>query len=339
MPADFRAVILVNPDRNDLDHVRRRFGLHPLVVADLIAGRQHPRFESFDDHRYLTVWDLNPRSDGSTRAETDIAMVLHDDGGLLVVQRGPDEGRRDIEALLAEPGGSDDGGRPAVSSALSAAYRILDAVVCDFVELGAGVERDLDEVEAEVFDSSVREDYRRIYRLRQRIGRIDRAASGLAAALRAGKSELEKLAAAEPALRPYLVHLEHAAEGVASLASAEHAALDAVVSSHESNVATRQNQDMRTISAFAALLAIPTVVAGLYGMNFKNLPLIQWEFGWVVVGAALLVLDLAVYFAFRRRGWLGRSPANDETAAGAGSSEKGGDESSESHDVARKAKP
>jgi magnesium transporter len=342
VPTEFRPVILVNPDRNDLDHVQRRFGLHPLVVTDLLAGRQHPRFESFSDHRYLTVWDLNPRSDGSTREETDIAMVLHDDGGLLVVQRGPDEGRRDIEALLAEPGASEDGSRPAATSALSAAYRILDAVVRDFVELGAGVERDLDEVEAEVFDSSVREDYRRIYRLRQRIGRIDRAASGLATALRAGKSELEALAAAEPALRAYLVHLEHAAEGVASLASAEHSALDAVVSSHESNVATRQNQDMRTISAFAALLAIPTVVAGLYGMNFKNLPLIDWEFGWVAVGAALLVLDLAVYFAFRRRGWLGKSPANDETAPttpSSPSSETRGDESSESHDVARKSKP
>ena len=337
--SEFRPVVLVNPDRNDLDHVQQRFGLHPLVVADLLAGRQHPRFESFDDHRYLTVWDLNPRSDGSTRAETDIAMVLHDDGGFLVVQRGPDKGRRDLGALLAEPGGSDDGSRPAVSSPLSAAYRILDAVVRDFVELGAGVEQDLDEVEAEVFDSNVREDYRRIYRLRQRIGRIDRAASGLAAALRAGKSELETLSAADPALRPYFVHLEHAAQGVASLAAAEHAALDAVVSSHESNVAARQNQDMRTISAFAALLAIPTVAAGLYGMNFKNLPLIDWEFGWAVVGAALLVMDLIVYFAFRRRGWLGASPANDETAATARPSGTRRDESSDSNDVPRNSKP
>ena len=304
VPAEFRPVILVNPKREDLEHVQRRFGLHPLVVSDLLEGRQHPKFETFDGHLYLTVWDLNPTADGSTRAMTDIAMVLHDDE-LLVVQRGPDEGIRDIEELLADPGGPDEPTRDAVSSPLAAVYRILDAVVRDFIELGAEVERDLDDVEAEVFDSRIREDYRRIYRLRQRIGRIDRAASGLAAALRSGKSELETLAASEPALQPHLLHLEHAAEGVASLASAEHEALDAAVSSHQSNVSTRQNQDMRTISAFAALLAIPTVVAGLYGMNFKNLPLINWEYGWVAVGVALLALDLVVYFAFRRRGWLG----------------------------------
>ena len=305
VPPEFRPVILVNPGREDLEHVQRRFDLHPLVVSDLLEGRQHPKFETFDGHLHLTLWDLNPRADGSTRAMTEIAMVLHDDE-LLVVQRGPDEGIRDIDELLAEPSGHDEPAREAVSSPLAAVYRILDAVVRDFIELGAEVEQDLDDVEAEVFDSRIHEDYRRIYRLRQRIGRIDRAASGLAEALRAGTSELETLAAAEPALQPYLVHLEHAAEGVASLASAEHAALDAVVSSHESNVATRQNQDMRTISSFAALLAIPTVVAGLYGMNFKNLPLLNWEYGWVAVGVALLALDLVVYFAFRRRGWLGR---------------------------------
>lgn len=308
-PPEFRPVILVNPAREDLERVQRRFGLHALVVADLIEGRQHPKFETFDGHLYLMVWDLNPKADGSTRAVTDIAMVLHDDE-LLVVQRGPDDGLRDIDRVLAEPGGADEPAREPVSSPLSAVYRILDAVVRDFVELGAEVERDLDDVEAEVFDSSIREDYRRIYRLRQRIGRIDRAASGLAAALRTGKSELEALAAAEPALQPHLVHLVHAADGVATLASAEHAALDAAVSSHQSNVATRQNQDMRTISAFAALLAIPTVVAGLYGMNFKNLPLITWEYGWVAVGVALLALDLVVYFAFRRRGWLGGKSAH-----------------------------
>ncbi|RXZ46604.1 hypothetical protein ESP57_17145 [Agromyces fucosus] len=304
VPPEFRPVLLVNPGRDDLERARRRFGLHPLVVTDLLEGRQHPKFETFDGHLYLTVWDLNPTADGSTRAVTDIAMVLHGDE-LLVVQRGPDEDIRDIGAVLDEPDEPDAPALNAVSSPLSAVYRILDAVVRDFVQLGAEVEQDLDEVEAEVFDSRVREDYRRIYRLRQRIGRIDRAASGLAAALRAGTSELEALAADEPALQPSLLHLEHAAEGVASLASAQHEALDAVVSSHESNVAARQNQDMRTISAFAALLAIPTVAAGLYGMNFKNLPLIKWEYGWVAVGIALLALDIVFYVAFRRRGWLG----------------------------------
>ena len=61
---------------------------------------------------------------------------------------------------------------------------------------------------------------------------------------------------------------------------------------------------MRTISAFAALLALPTLIAGLYGMNFKNIPLVQWQYGWIVVAAAIIVVDIIIYVMFKRRRWL-----------------------------------
>ncbi|MBD3943449.1 hypothetical protein IF188_17290 [Microbacterium sp. NEAU-LLC] len=80
--------------------------------------------------------------------------------------------------------------------------------------------------------------------------------------------------------------------------------LDAILSSHENNVAARQNQDMRTISAFAALLAVPTLIAGLYGMNFKNIPLVQWQDGWTVVGLSIVVIDLIIHGLLKRRRWL-----------------------------------
>ncbi|MFD5863776.1 CorA family divalent cation transporter [Agromyces sp. NPDC127015] len=290
-------VRVVNPDPGELERLRERFGIHPLIIADLVEGRQAPKLERLSGHLYLNLWDVD-RSGADPATHTDIALIFNDHE-CLVVQNGPEDELRDIEALLLA-----DALVP-VTSPISGVYRILDAVVQDFVELGAGVERELEEVEEEVFDSSIREDYRRIYRLRQRIGRIDRAVSGLAEAITADRGEFEAMMASEPALRAFFTHLEHDVTGVAKLATAEHAALDAVVSSHESNVSTRQNQDMRTISAFAALLAIPTVIAGVYGMNFKNLPLVQWEFGWLVVGIAMVAIDIVVYVLFRRRGWLG----------------------------------
>ena len=81
---------------------------------------------------------------------------------------------------------------------------------------------------------------------------------------------------------PYLHDLLDDAAGTAALINNQSRALDAVLSSHENNVAARQNKDMRTISSFAALLALPTLIAGLYGMNFKNIPLVQWQYGWMV---------------------------------------------------------
>lgn len=301
MPGEPLWRVLVNPDGHALEQVQRRFGLHPLAVADLEEGRHHPKFERFGQHLCLTIWDVDPGTDPRL-ADGEIVLVF-DDAELLAVQRGPASAIRDLDVLL---GG--DGPVP-VTSPVSAVYRVLAAVVHDFVDLGAAIERELDEVEADVFDSRVREDYRRIYRLRQRIGRIDRAVSGLAEALRTARPEIEAATDDDPGLRPYFQHLVHDADGVAKLTAAEHAALDAVVSSHQSNVATRQNQDMRTISAFAAMLAIPTLIAGVYGMNFKNIPLVQWEFGWVVIAALIVVLDVLAYLAFRRRGWLGRDDA------------------------------
>ena len=61
---------------------------------------------------------------------------------------------------------------------------------------------------------------------------------------------------------------------------------------------------MRTISAFAALLALPTLIAGLYGMNFKNIPFVQWQFGWVLIAAVIVTVDIIIYIMFKRRRWL-----------------------------------
>lgn len=314
MPQAIRWHRLVNPGRSEIEWVQRRFELHPLVVADVLEGRQHPSFERLEGMRSLTLWDLEP--DGSPAVDAGDIALIFDEERLLLIQQGPEEHVRDVGALLSAPGPW-----PAVTP-IAGVYRVLQAVVADFVRVGAEVERELDEVEAEVFDSRVREDYRRIYRLRQRIGRVDRAASGLAEALAEARPEIDAATDGEPGLRPYFAHLANDAKGVAELAAAAHAALDAVVSSHQSNVATRQNQDMRTISAFAALLAIPTLLAGVYGMNFKNIPLVQWQFGWLAIGVAMVVLDLAVYWMFRRRGWLG-SPDRLRDAAGGRATSRG----------------
>lgn len=298
--------LLKNPGREDLDEIARRLDLHPLVIEDLLAGRQQPKAETFGDVLYLSIWDIDRRGDEDTMTDTDLALILTAEE-LVLVQRGHGAELRDLDALL-----HDRSAPLAADSPASALHRVLDAVVQDFVDLGAAVEEDLDDLESEVFDSRVHEDYRKIYRLRQRIGQIDRASSGLAEALRTAADHLALLTAQQPQLRPYFTHLENDARGVSELTSAQHASLDALVSSHQSNVAARQNQDMRTISAFAALLAVPTVIAGIYGMNFKNIPLVRWEYGWLAVGIGMIAFDVIAFVMFRRRGWLGEGASAEE---------------------------
>ena len=303
-PARRPWIRLVNPERSEIERLQERLDLHPLIVSDLLEGRQQPKAETFDRQLYISLWDIDRGRAGPTSTDTDLALILTDDE-LVLVQRGDREEFRDLDAVLVGTG------QLAVDSPISAALRVLEVMVREFVDLASEVEDELDELEAEVFDSHVDEDYRRIYRLRQLIGQIDRASSGLARALRNAHDEITRLTEDEPQLRPYFHHLVNDARGVAELTTTQHQSLDALVSSHQSNVATKQNQDMRTISAFAALLAIPTVVAGIYGMNFKNLPLVTWEFGWLAVGIAMVVLDVAAFVLFRRRGWIGKDADDD----------------------------
>ncbi len=188
--------------------------------------------------------------------------------------------------------------------AMPAAYTIMADVVDGYAKAAADVESDLESLEEQVFNEGTNEDHRRIYEIRKDIGRIDRAVSSIAAALRESTQHLETLKVGRDEIVPYLHDLLDDAAGTAALINNQSRALDAILSSHENNVAARQNQDMRTISAFAALLALPTLIAGLYGMNFKNIPLVQWQYGWLVVGGAIVVVDVVIYVMFKRRHWL-----------------------------------
>lgn len=290
--------LLINPTEQEVEQEQERLRLHPLIVEDILGPRRRPRFMRFDGRVWLSLWDAD--DGGQDPTETEI-MLVFDRESLLVVQRGPARALRDLAPHLGA--GPDD----ASPSVMARIHRILKAVVDDIVAAGAGIEAKLDEVETDVFDPKATEDYARIYELRKRIGRIDRVASGIAEALRDADSALHTATADEQWLRTCFDHVRSDAEGAAALTRHEHSALDAVVASHENNVATRQNQDMRTISAVAALLAVPTVVAGFYGMNFDNLPWLKLEYGWLLVTALIVVLDVAVLVFFHWRGWIGAS--------------------------------
>ena len=187
---------------------------------------------------------------------------------------------------------------------MPAAYTIMADVVDGYAKAAADVESDLESLEEQVFNEGTTEDHRRIYEIRKDIGRIDRAVSSIAAALRESTQHLETLTVGKDRIGPYLHDLLDDAAGTAALINNQSRALDAILSSHENNVSARQNKDMRTISAFAALLALPTLIAGVYGMNFKNIPLVQWQYGWLVVGGAIIVIDVVIYLMFKRRHWL-----------------------------------
>ena len=139
-----------------------------------------------------------------------------------------------------------------------------------------------------------------------RIGKIDRAVSSLARALEVSRPHLASVSVAGRQVEPYVEDLLDMLSGTASLLRDQSSTLDAVVASHENNAAARQNDDVRRISAIAALLSVPALTAGIFGMNFADLPLVKVAYGWTWVLAGAVLVDVVVFLLFRRRGWLCR---------------------------------
>jgi magnesium transporter len=287
---------LVDPDEDTINEAREVLGIHPIAAADVVSGRQQPKVQKFAGHLFILLWSVIPAGDSDDLALGQTFLYIGD-GWLLTVQRGDGKLTDLPELLMNAPEELRNGAMPA-------AYTIMADVVDGYAKAAADVETELEELEEQVFTESTTEDHRKIYKIRKDIGRIDRAVSSIAAALRESTDHLETLTVGREHIVPYLHDLLDDAAGTAALINNQSRALDAILSSHENNVSARQNKDMRTISAFAALLALPTLIAGLYGMNFKNIPLVQWEFGWLVIGVVIVVVDLVIYRMFKRRHWL-----------------------------------
>jgi magnesium transporter len=288
---------LVDPDEDTVKAARETLGIHPTAAADVVSGRQQPKVQKFAEHLFILLWSIlrEKNSDDLVLGQTYLYIG---DGWLITVQRGQGGELTDLPSLLK------DAPEAMRDAAMPAAYTIMAEVVDGYAKAAADAETHLQELEEQVFNDATQEDHRRIYKVRKDIGRIDRAVSSIAAALRESTSHLEALTVGTEQIVPYLHDLLDDAAGTAALINNQSRALDAVLSSHENNVAARQNKDMRTISSFAALLALPSLIAGLYGMNFKNLPLVHWQYGWMVIAAALVVVDVIIYTMFKRRGWL-----------------------------------
>ena len=294
-----QAVLLV---RDDLE------ALEDVAIADVPgAVRKATRRKGFvwvqlvnPDEETVTeavLWQIIVEKD-SEDIELGQTYLYIGDGWLLTVQRGETEEITDLRELVEESA------TELRDSPMAAAYVIMAHIVDGYAKAAADVESDLEELEEQVFTESTTEDHKRIYRVRKDIGRIDRAVSSIAAALRESTDHLDAMTVGHEHVVPYLHDLLDDAAGTAALINNQSRALDAILSSHENNVSARQNQDMRTISAFAALLALPTLIAGLYGMNFKNIPLVQWQVGWLVIAATIVVVDVVIYIMFKRRKWL-----------------------------------
>lgn len=300
---------LYRPDNEELAAVAAEFGLHELAVEDALMGHQRPKIEQYGDHLFVVLRPARYLDEAEEVEFGEVHVFVGQDFVVTVRHaESPDLARvrqrlEDQPELLAH-------GPEAVL------YAILDEVVDEYAPVLAGLENDIDEIEGQLFEEDV-DATQRIYGLAREVIDFQRASQPLtdmvATLLR--DSENTRL---DDELRRRLRDVQDHSIRVADRVATFRTVLDNALTVESTIVARRQNEEMRRmteesmrqgeqmkkISGWAAILFAPSLIGAIYGMNFRDMPELDWVFGYPMALGMMLALGGALYLVFRRKGWL-----------------------------------
>ena len=300
---------LYRPDREELDSLAAEFDLHELAVEDAVNAHQRPKLERYGDTLFVVLRaaryldDVEEVEFGELHVfigKDFVITVRHAESPDLSVVRHRLEADPELLALGTE----------------AVLYAILDVVVDGYLPVVAGLENDVDEIETQVFDGDPAVS-RRIYELSREVVDFQRAASPLGAILDGLAGGFDKYEVDEElrrSLRDVADHVTQVNERIDSL----RVLLRDILQVNSILVAQKQNEEMtalsrtsnaqndevKKISAWAAIGFAPTTIASIYGMNFRNMPELHWYLGYPFALGLMVLAAVVLYALFKRRGWI-----------------------------------
>jgi magnesium transporter len=294
-PDGFVWIGVHDPDPEEFDSLAREFKLHPLAVEDALHPHQRPKLDVYGDTLFMVLKTAR-YVDRVEVVEIGQVMLFLGPNFVVSVRHGQAGALSDVRAELERDPERLRWGPAAVLHA------VADRVVDEYNVVARGLDNDVDEIESEVFSDDRQNHARRIYRLKREVLEFRRAVAPLTEPINRLTSGRLRLVPEE--LKPYFSdvqdHLLREAEHVEGLDLLLTGALNANLA----NVGVRQNEDMRKISAWVAIIAVPTAIAGIYGMNFEFIPELEWRFGYPFALGLMVVCCLGLYRSFKKRGWL-----------------------------------
>ncbi|MFF1632669.1 magnesium/cobalt transporter CorA [Leifsonia sp. NPDC058248] len=291
----FAWIGLYRPTESEIGAVATEFDLPKLAVDDALSGHQRAKIEKYSGTTFVV---LRPARyiEETEKVEFGELHVFLGDQFVITVRHAekPDLGavRRRMEA---EPELLGHG-------PIAALYGILDQVVDEYAPVVAGLENDIDEIEDQLFngDQSVS---RRIYELSNEVMMFQRAVAPLDEVLQNLREHLEAKGA-DLSLREQFRDVHDHVIRVTERADGFRQILQNALTVHTALVGQRQNDEVKKISAWAAILFTPTLVGTVYGMNFVNIPELRWQYGYPFAIALMVAMGFGLYWAFKRKGWL-----------------------------------
>lgn len=292
---------LKEPDYEEMSGFARSFDLHPLAIEDAVEGHTRSKIEVFDETLFAVIStvayvDHETLTESSEIVSTGQIMVFVGPGFVMTVRRGEQAPLANLRSRL-------EGDQELLREGpIVVLYGVMDKIIDDYVGVVAAFEDDIDEAEAAVFSRTGSKEINRVYQLKRELIEFKRAVAPLGTPLL--QLMTRPLPSVPESMQAYFRELhDHHAEARESIQSFDDI-LTTILSAGLARASVEDNQDMRKISAFVAILAVPTLIGAVYGMNFQNMPELSWQFGYPFAWGLIIVGMLVMYLIFKAKRWL-----------------------------------
>ncbi len=286
---------LHEPTEAEFEVVRMEFGLHELAVEDAVKAHQRPKLERYGDSLLLVLKTARYVAKEEV-VQTGEILIFLGEGFIVAVRHGEASGLKEVRKSLELRPDFLANGPSAVL------YGIVDRVVDDYLPVVAGLEDDIEEVEAAVFSSIRDNPVERIYYLKREVLEFRRATAPLLMPL--NQLAVQPIAVVRPEVREYFRDVYDHLLRVNEQVEAFRDLLTSILEANLTQMNIRQNEDMRRISAWVAIAVVPTMIAGIYGMNFEYMPELRSPVGYPMVLLGMLVICTGMYVFFKKQDWL-----------------------------------
>ncbi|MSP96390.1 MAG: magnesium/cobalt transporter CorA [Betaproteobacteria bacterium] len=293
-PDCFVWVALKDAESAELDEMQVEFGLHELAVEDARHGHQRPKIEEYGDSLFAVLHTVELTGDALTIGEVDVFV-----GGNYVLssRNRTEHGFAEVRARCErEPELLRNGSGYVL-------YALMDSVVDRYFPVLDALEVELERIEERIFaGASARENIEALYGLKQKLMTLKHAAGPLLESV--GKLYGGRVphicAGMGEYFRDVYDHLVRLNQTIDSIR-------DMVITATSVNlslITLAENETTKRLASYAALIAVPTMIAGVYGMNFKNMPELNWVWGYPFTLGLMVCIDTYLWFRFRKSGWL-----------------------------------
>ncbi len=296
---------LHEPTTDHLTQLGKAFDLHPLALEDASSTRQRPKIERYDDVLFLALRTLayidradrdSGLEEGGDIVETGAVMVFVGEHFVVTIRHGRHASmtglRRQLEANPTQ----------LALGPSAVLHAVADKVVDDYLGVVDQVNEDIEEIETSVFSSRRIADVERIYQLKRDVIEMKRTVGPLGQPLRELAERPRRLI--HPEIREYLRDVEDHLSRVREQVQSHDELLTSILQAGLARLTVSENEDMRKISAWVAIAAVPTMIAGIYGMNFTHMPELGSRYGYPAVLVVMAGACGTMFRGFKRNGWL-----------------------------------